>query len=101
MQLETSGMGAESGSGSVSLNVIPKSGGNTFTGGLDGFFSNWVTMGFPDASLPAGPWVPERSVTKLSGVPDWKDINPRFGSRMTCSGTAGPPRSFPSAGIST
>ena len=40
LQLETSGMGAESGSGSTSLNAIPKSGSNTFAGGLDGFFSN-------------------------------------------------------------
>ena len=40
LQIETSGMGAEAGSGSVSLNAIPKSGSNTFAGGLDGFFSN-------------------------------------------------------------
>ncbi len=40
LQIETSGMGAEAGSGSVSLNAIPKSGSNTFTGGIDGFFSN-------------------------------------------------------------
>ncbi len=40
LQLETSGMSAEAGSGSVSLNAIPKSGSNTFAGGLDGFFSN-------------------------------------------------------------
>jgi hypothetical protein len=40
LQLETSGMGAESGSGSVTLNAIPKSGSNTFTAGIDGFFSN-------------------------------------------------------------
>ena len=40
LQLETSGMGAESGSGSVTLNAIPKSGSNTFTGGIDGYFSN-------------------------------------------------------------
>jgi hypothetical protein len=40
LQLETSGMGAESGSGSTSLNAIPKSGSNTFAGGLDGYFSN-------------------------------------------------------------
>ena len=40
LQIETSGMGAEAGSGSVSLNAIPKSGSNTFGGGLDGFFSN-------------------------------------------------------------
>ena len=39
LQLETSGMGAESGSGSASLNAIPKSGGNIFAGGVDGFFS--------------------------------------------------------------
>ena len=40
IQLETSGMGAEGGSGSTSLNVIPKSGSNVFRGGLDGYFSN-------------------------------------------------------------
>jgi hypothetical protein len=40
LQLETSGMGAESGSGSVTMNAIPKSGSNTFTAGIDGFFSN-------------------------------------------------------------
>src|SRR6478672_3857679 len=40
LQIETSGMGAEAGSGSVSLNAIPKSGSNTFAGGVDGFFSN-------------------------------------------------------------
>ena len=40
LQIETSGMGAESGSGSTSLNAIPKSGSNTFNGGLDGYFSN-------------------------------------------------------------
>ncbi len=45
LQLETSGMGAESGSGSVSLNAIPKSGSNTFAGGLDGYFSNGAMQG--------------------------------------------------------
>ncbi len=40
LQIETSGMGAEAGSGSTSLNAIPKSGSNSFSGGLDGFFSN-------------------------------------------------------------
>lgn len=45
LQLETSGMGAESGSGSTSLNAIPKSGSNTFAGGLDGYFSNGGMQG--------------------------------------------------------
>ena len=45
LQLETSGMGAESGSGSTSLNAIPKSGSNTFAGGLDGYFSNGAMQG--------------------------------------------------------
>ena len=40
MQLETSGMGAESGSGSTSLNAIPKSGSNEFRGTIDGYLSN-------------------------------------------------------------
>ena len=38
-------MGAESGSGSTSLNAIPKSGSNTFAGGLDGYFSNGAMQG--------------------------------------------------------
>jgi Carboxypeptidase regulatory-like domain len=45
MQLETTGIGAESGSGSTSLNAIPKSGGNTFRGTVDGYFSNGVMQG--------------------------------------------------------
>jgi carboxypeptidase family protein len=45
LQLETSGMGAESGSGSVRLNAIPKSGSNTFRTGLDGYFSNGAMQG--------------------------------------------------------
>ncbi len=39
-----------------------------------------VSMGFPAASLPAGLFVPERTVTELKGVPTWNDINPRFGT---------------------
>ena len=45
LQIETSGMGAEAGSGSVSLNAIPKSGSNTFAGGIDGYFSNGSMQG--------------------------------------------------------
>ena len=40
LQLETTGMGAESGSGSTSLNAIPRSGSNVFRGGIDGYYSN-------------------------------------------------------------
>lgn len=39
LQLETSGMGAESGSGSASINAIPRAGGNNFRGTVEGFFS--------------------------------------------------------------
>ncbi|HJU44966.1 MAG TPA: carboxypeptidase-like regulatory domain-containing protein, partial [Vicinamibacterales bacterium] len=45
MQLETTGLGAESGSGSTSLNAIPKSGSNTFRGSIDGYFSNAAMHG--------------------------------------------------------
>ena len=45
MQLETTGMGAESGSGSTSLNAIPKSGSNMFRGSIDGYFSNAAMHG--------------------------------------------------------
>ncbi len=45
LQLETTGMGAESGSGSTSLNAIPRSGSNVFRGNLDGFFSNGAMQG--------------------------------------------------------
>jgi hypothetical protein len=40
---------------------------------------DYVNMGYPAADLPAGPFVPARHVDKLSGIPDWKDWNPRFG----------------------
>jgi hypothetical protein len=40
LQLETTGMGAESGSGSTSLNAIPRTGSNVFRGGIDGYYSN-------------------------------------------------------------
>src|SRR6185436_18227374 len=45
IQLETSGMGAEAGSGSTNLNAIPKSGSNTLRGSLDGYFSNGSMQG--------------------------------------------------------
>jgi hypothetical protein len=45
MQLETTGLGAESGSGSTSLNAIPKSGSNVFRGSIDGYFSNAAMHG--------------------------------------------------------
>ena len=40
LQLEITGMGAESGSGSTSLNAIPRDGSNTFQFGVNGKFSN-------------------------------------------------------------
>jgi hypothetical protein len=40
---------------------------------------DWVKMGYPAADLPAGLFVPARHVDALGGVPNWKDINPRFG----------------------
>jgi hypothetical protein len=36
-------------------------------------------MGFPAAKLDAGLFVPAREVQELKGVPEWTDINPRFG----------------------
>ena len=44
LQIETAGMNAESGSGTVRMNAIPKSGSNKSAGGLDGFFSNKNTQ---------------------------------------------------------
>jgi hypothetical protein len=38
-----------------------------------------LSMGYPAASLPAGPYVGVRTVTELKGVPTWNDINPRSG----------------------
>jgi hypothetical protein len=40
MQLEISGMGAESGSGSTSLDIIPREGSNTFTASVNAKLSN-------------------------------------------------------------
>jgi hypothetical protein len=41
---------------------------------------DYITMGYPEADLPAGPYVPARHVDALSGVPEWSDINPRVGA---------------------
>jgi hypothetical protein len=47
---------------------------------------DYVNMGYPEADLPAGPYVPARRVEKLSGVPEWTDINPRLGAAMDVFG---------------
>ena len=52
---------------------------------------DYITMGFPEADLPAGPYVPARHVDELTGVPEWSDINPRDRRvAWTSSATAGP-----------
>src|SRR5262249_31914809 len=33
----------------------------------------------PAQHLPAGPWVPARNFDAVNNVPNWKDIDPRFG----------------------
>ena len=41
---------------------------------------DYLSMGYPAADLPAGPFTPARHVDALSGVPQWTDINPRVGA---------------------
>jgi Carboxypeptidase regulatory-like domain len=48
---------------------------------------DYVNMGYPEADLPAGPFVPARHVDALSGVPEWTDINPRVGAAFDVFGT--------------
>ena len=48
---------------------------------------DYVTLGFPAATLPAGLYAPERSVEEITGVPEWKDINPRIGASYDIFGT--------------
>ena len=48
---------------------------------------DYLTMGYPGATLPAGPYVPERIVDEISGVPAWTDINPRLGMSYDLFGT--------------
>lgn len=67
MQLETSGMGAESGSGSISVNVIPKAGGNTFAGGLDGFFSNRA-MSATNIGPNLNEWTTNPALLRAAGI---------------------------------
>ncbi len=67
MQLETSGMGAESGSGSVSLNIVPKSGGNTFTGGVDGFYSN-QNMASTNIDDSLNTWTSDPELLRAAGI---------------------------------
>lgn len=47
---------------------------------------DYVTMGYPEADLPAGPFVPARHVDELKGVPKWTDINPRAGAALDVFG---------------
>src|SRR5438067_748312 len=47
---------------------------------------DWVRMGYPAADLPAGLFVPASQVDALSGVPDWKDVNPRVGAAIDVFG---------------
>ena len=48
---------------------------------------DYLTLGYPAASLEAGPFVPARSVEELTGVPEWSDINPRLGGSYDLFGT--------------
>lgn len=47
---------------------------------------DYVTMGYPEADLPAGLYVPARHVDELKGVPEWSDINPRVGAAFDVFG---------------
>jgi Carboxypeptidase regulatory-like domain len=40
---------------------------------------DWVHESVPAISEPAGPLVPARSFAAVDDVPNWKDLNPRFG----------------------
>ncbi len=40
---------------------------------------DWVRQSVPALTEPAGPLVPARSFQALDNVPNWKDLNPRFG----------------------
>ena len=48
---------------------------------------DYLNMGFPGAELAAGPFVPFRTVEARSGIPNWKDINPRLGGSYDLFGT--------------
>ncbi len=58
---------------------------NRLTANL-GLRLDYITMGFPEADLAAGPYVPARHVDELTGVPDWTDINPRVGASFDVFG---------------
>lgn len=47
---------------------------------------DYLSMGYPEADLPAGPFVPARHVDELKGVPEWTDINPRLGAAVDVFG---------------
>ena len=40
---------------------------------------DYMNQSVPAQDAPAGTWVPDRSWGKISNVPNWKDLNPRFG----------------------
>ena len=45
-----------------------------------------ISMGFPEADLPAGVLVPARHADARSGIPLWNDINPRIGAAIDVFG---------------
>ena len=42
----------------------------------------------PATTLPAGPWVPERSFPEVKHSPNWKNLSPRVGGAYDLFGTA-------------
>jgi hypothetical protein len=40
---------------------------------------DYMNQSVPAQDAPAGTWVPDRAWGKISNVPNWKDLNPRFG----------------------
>jgi len=47
------------------------------------YFNGYV----PEQQAPAGPFVPERRFAEVRNVPNWTDVNPRFGAAYDLFGT--------------
>jgi len=74
---QTGGISAESETGGIVMNVVPKEGGNTFTGYFNAAFANGSLQGTnTNSDLLARGLIPPLKIRRIY------DINPAFGGRL-------------------
>lgn len=47
---------------------------------------DYIRVQSPGHTVPAGPWVPERTFAAVTDIPNWKDVTPRLGAAFDLFG---------------